>query len=152
MSVVPTIAFEYRASRALLAATIVVGLLALVAVPLSGSPHWLRAILYIAGGAVTGVALARSWRPRVGSVAWRPDGSVELRLNDTPMGGQPDVRASIRHARVMGPLIVLTLAWCGGLANLWLLPDNLDADTRRRLRIRLRTEAGGFGSVNADSG
>lgn len=153
MKTAPAIAFEYRASRILLVATVAVALLALLAVSLSGCPHWLRLVLYVAIGALAGTALRQAWRPRIQSVAWRSGGDVELVLHHTPVDDQRNVPGGIRHARVMGPLIVLTFGWHGGLTHLWLLPDNLDADTRRRLRIRLGAEAAAdFGSVNPDSG
>lgn len=132
----------------------VVSLLAMFAVWISGGPHWLRSALTALVGAFGGVAVARVLRPRIRSLLWRPDGGVDFTFNDTPTDGCREVEGAIYSARVMGPLIVLTLGWSPReRVSLWLLPDNLDADTHRRLRMRLG--AGGSGapsSGNADSG
>ena len=145
----PTIGFRCRHSPTLLVATVLVSVLAVLAVILAAMPHWLHAILIACIGGYAGSALYRSARPRVRSVLWREDGSVELVLrNDGAMA-----HGIVQNTRVMGPLIVLTLRWPPReRTHLWLLPDNLDADTRHRLRMRLGSDAmGELVSGNTDS-
>lgn len=81
---------------------------------------------------------------------WRGDGGVSITLA-TRGGGTSEVQGELSHARVFGSLIVLSMRWPRGRAALWLLPDNLDADNRRRLRVRLATDGPTAVSVNADS-
>jgi toxin CptA len=71
------------------------------------------------------------------AVGWHGDDRWMLALP-----GDTEVEGRLRAGRVLGPLIVLRLAWAPrGRAALALLPDNLDADTRRRLRMRLSASA-----------
>ncbi len=152
MTPAPDIVFRHRASRTLSVILVVVGMLAILAVSISGVPTWLRTFLIILIAALGGVSLGRQLRPRVGSVAWRGDGAVDLLLNDTPLDNRREVSAELRGGRVLGPLIVLSLRWPPReRASLWLLPDNLDTDNRRRLRMRLGTHAAGRASGNADN-
>ncbi|MGH8151385.1 MAG: hypothetical protein ACREPF_01455, partial [Rhodanobacteraceae bacterium] len=67
--------------------------------------------------------------------------------------GPRETQGGVSAARVLGPLIVLTVRWPPReRAHLWILPDNLDADTRRRLRVRMASDAGGdVPSGNADT-
>lgn len=154
MKAPPAVAFECRASWMLVAAIVVVALLAIFAVSISGGAHWLRSALIIFICAIGGVALVRPLRPRVRTLLWRADGGVELGLRDTALEDGRPVQAAVQSARVMGPLIVLTLRWPPReRVSLWLLPDNLDADTRRRLRMRLGASGvDASASGNADSG
>lgn len=154
MRTAPAVAFDYRPSRVLAVATCAVSLLAVWAVAISGAPQWLRVALMLLVVVSGAGSLARLLRPRIRSLLWRTDGAVELALRDRT---HEQVRAALgmlQSARVMGPLIVLVLRWSPhGHATLWLLPDNLDPDTRRRLRIRLGSgRAGAPLSGNADSG
>jgi toxin CptA len=88
-------------------------------------------------------------RPRVEALVWRADGSAEVTLRDNLVESGRAVQGAVGSARILGPLLVLTLRWPPrGRAHLWLLPDNLDADTRRRLRMRLGAE----GTTSAASG
>lgn len=152
MKSAPAMGVRYRASRLLIGATLVVALLAIAAIWLSGLPHGLAVVLTLAIATYTGAALGNLLRPRVRSVVWRADGGADLVLNDRLGDGRREVQGAIHAARMTGPLIALTLRWPPrGRATLWLLPDNLDADTRRRLRMRLGAEAG-VASGNADSG
>jgi toxin CptA len=132
-----------------MAATVLVSALAVLAVILAAMPHWLHAILIACIGGYAGSALYRMSRPRIDSVLWRGDGSVELVSRDNGA----TLQGIVQNARIMGPLIVLTLRWPPReRSHLWLLPDNLDADTRRRLRMRVGTDAmGELVSGNADS-
>ena len=144
----PTIAFEYHPSRTLAAMIVVLIALALAAIAISGMPWpWLAASM-VACLAYGVAALWRQARPRIRALAWQGDGDVSLTLAER--GAMETGRGSLADARVLGPLIMLSLRWPKGRAALWLLPDNLDADTRRRLRARLAM--GGIrASVNADS-
>lgn len=149
----PDIAFRYLTSKVVVAALIVVGVLAILALAISGVPEAVRLPLMVVAGALLGTSVGRLLRPRVASVAWRGDGTVDLRLNDKPTDDRREVRGELRGGRVLGPLIVLALRWpVRERAFLWLLPDNLDADTRRRLRMRLATRSPATASGNADSG
>ena len=145
----PAIGFDCRVSGSLVIAAIIAGLLALLAVHLMRGPAWLHHVLHLAAVAYVAAVVAGMLRPRVKAVVWRADGSTEITMRD----GRA-LQGAVGSARVMGPLIVLTLRWPPrGRTHLWLLPDNLDADTRRRLRMRLGAEAAGAAtSGNADSG
>ncbi|HEX5960812.1 MAG TPA: hypothetical protein VFY97_06155 [Rhodanobacteraceae bacterium] len=153
MKSAPAIGFSYRTSRWLLAGTPGIAVLAIVAVSISGSPAWLRwgSIVFIA--AYAGAAFGRALRPRIRSLLWLADGGIEIRLRDSMRDSGRSVHGELLGARVMGPLIVLTLRWpLRERAHLWLLPDNLDVDTRRRLRMRLGAGPGAApASGNADS-
>lgn len=133
MKSAPTIGFEYRPSRVLAAALLAVGALALLAIAISGLPGWARLLLVAIAMAYTARAVTRLRRPVLRALRLRGDDVVELGLAN----GQ-DAAGTLRGARVLGPLIVLRLAWgAGSRTALVLLPDNLDADTHRRLRVRL---------------
>ena len=144
----PAIGFEYRPSRllALPAAALIV--LAMIAVALGAIPVWSRIALEASALAYGTWSLWRFLHPRVRALNWRGDGSVSIELVDR--GGETEVQGALHDARVIGPLVVLQLRWSNGAASLWLLPDNLDADTRRRLRMRLALD-GAHSSVNADN-
>lgn len=145
----PAIGFEYRPSRtlALLSASLIV--LAVVAVAVGGIPVWSRVALEASALAYGTWSLWRFLHPRVSALNWRSDGSVSIELIDRN-GAGTEVQGALQDARVFGPLIALRLRWPRGSASLWLLPDNLDGDTRRRLRMRLALD-GAPPSVNADS-
>lgn len=139
----------------LLLATFVVACLAIVAVWLSGTTPSLRAALSLAAVAIAGVSIGRLLRPPIVSLLWRVEGGVDLVLNGTLVDGRRETLGVIQSGRVIGPLIVLTVRWPPReRATIWLLPDNLDADVRRRLRIRLDAQTSGdkLASGNADSG
>lgn len=153
MRTAPAVAFDYRPSRVLAVATFAVSLLAVWAVAISGVPEWLclaLMLLIVASGAAS---LVRLLRPRIRSLLWRADGTIELVLQNRTREEGGDALGELRGARVMGPLIVLVLHWPPrGQAALWLLPDNLGPDTRRRLRMRLGSGDSRALSGNADSG
>ncbi len=140
MTSAPPIGFEYRASRLLMLALLAVAALAIVAVYLSALPGFARIILTVLVAAVSGSSFGRLLRPRVRSVLWQADGSVYLHLNDMLHEPARESAAELAASQITGPLIILKLRWLQhGRATLWLLPDNLDADTRRRLRVRIRS-------------
>lgn len=129
----PSIGFEYRPSRWPQAALVLVAVLALAALFLSALP---RPAAWALAGLVA-VYMVRACRDagkhEVSTVTWRVDGGWTLRLVD-----DHDVEARLLGARTAGSAIVLRLAWePRGREALILMPDNLDADTRRRLRLRL---------------
>lgn len=153
MKAPPAIGFHYRSSRLLVFAVVVLAILAVVAVWFSAAPHWLHLALSFLIVAYAVAALGNMLRPHVHSLLWRADGSAELALNDRVSDGRREAQGAVSGARTMGPLIVLTLRWPPReREHLWLLPDNLDADTRRRLRMRLAAGTGAaVASGNADS-
>lgn len=153
MKQAPAIGFTCRVSWLLVIATLVVGVLALVAVQLVRGPAWLHHVLHLATLAYVAAVVAGMLRPRVKALVWREDGTTDITLRDNLVENGRTVQGAVSGARVLGPLIVLTLRWPPReRAHLWLLPDNLDADTRRRLRMRLGAEtAATVASGNADS-
>lgn len=154
MKSAPAIGFNCRVSPTLVTMTIVVAMLAMVAAWLVRGPVWLHAILFVLIVAYAGTTIRGLANPPVKALLWRGEGGVELKLRDRTLDDSKVLLGAVQDARVMGPLIVLTLRWPPrGTASLWLLPDNLDADTRRRLRMRLAA-SGGHGKLsgNTDSG
>lgn len=150
----PAIGFRHRPSRLVVALMLAVALLAVIAIWISAAPDWLRIALSLLVAGYAGSVAVHQLRPRVRTVLWRADGGVDLTFNDGAAGYRSETQAVITGTRVMGPLIVLALRWSPrGHATLWLLPDNLDFDARRRLRMRLGapTQATPV-SGNADSG
>lgn len=140
-------------SPTLVASTVVVAILATAAVWMIDVRAWLRMPATVVVAIYAAWATLRLARPRVASLVWSGDGGALVRLRSTGAGGGDDVLGAVQDARAMGPLIVLTLRWppreC---AHLWILPDNLDADTRRRLRMRVgRGGRPHAASGNADS-
>jgi toxin CptA len=150
----PAIGFHYKVSWMLVGATVVVALLALLALQLVAGPAWLRHTLHGLTVAYAGVYVIGLLRPRVVSLVWHAEGAAEITLRGDTADNTRVVQGAVNTARIMGPLIVLTLRWPPrARAHLWLLPDNLDADTRRRLRMRLGADpAGTLQSGNADNG
>lgn len=138
MTSAPPIGFKYRGSRLLMLALIVMAALAIFAVFSSALPHLFASALAIFVAASFGASFARLLSPRVRTMLWRADGSAQLELHDTVRDPRREANAELHASHVLGPLITLKLRWPDrGRATLWLLPDNLDSDTRRRLRVRL---------------
>ena len=137
MKSAPAITFDYRPSRRLGAAIVAMALLAAVAAALCGLDAWQKAIVLVA--AITGGALGwqRSRRSLVQRCAWY--GDDRWRVRDAR--GE-EHHAVLLHAAVRGPMIALVLS-AGALRRvaLILLPDNSDAELRRRLRVRLSRAA-----------
>jgi len=135
MTSAPAIGFEYRPSRWPAIATAAMLLLAVLAVALSGLPGWAR--LVVAGSAMAGVLVSLAWRPAPpASVGWSPESGWSLIGADGCEAG-----ATLVSHRVMAGCLVLELR-TPRRQVLWLMPDNSDADTRRRLRMRLAGQAG----------
>ncbi|HJU38317.1 MAG TPA: protein YgfX [Tahibacter sp.] len=131
MKSAPAIAFECAPSRRVEQALLAVMVLALVASMLSAAP-WPG---IVCGLVVIGVVFAISRHRAVGRwrVAWRDDGTwgvADARSNAS--------EATLAHWSRIGHCVVLRLRLAGSRRlTLWLLPDNVDADTRRRLVVRL---------------
>lgn len=137
MRSVPAIIFDVRPSRWLMLALMAVAILAVVAVMLCALPLWLRLALAVVVVGYAAQTLHGLRHPKLAKVGWRSDETWGLRLIDGT-----ETEGELRTSRVLGAMIVLRLSWAPrGRAALVLLPDNMDADTRRRLRMRLSAQA-----------
>jgi toxin CptA len=146
MKSAPAITFDCRPSASLAIAVAALAALAIVAIAICGLPAWAKWMLVVAVGAYAAVAVLRMSRLPVGRCSLA-GGHWRVRGRD----GQ-DHAAVLLRAAVRGPLIVLVLL-AGPLrrVTLVLLPDNCDADTRRRLRIEL-SRGGPEAAAQARSG
>jgi toxin CptA len=129
----PAIGFEYRPSRALQLAFPVMGSAAILAILWGSLAWWIELLLIAALLTYLFIEHRRFRRVPVRAVSYRSDGGWSLCLPD----GE-SVEATLVSSRVLGSLTVLRFAWSGGRLALAMLPDNLDADTHRCLRMRLR--------------
>ena len=133
MKSAPAIAFDYRPSRWLAIAIVLVALLALIALALSGIDLWMKLVIGCVACIYAGYALWRFLYAPARRVAWHAAG--HWRVAD--IDGDEHV-AELQHAVVRGDWIVLTLRHSNGeRVPLVLAPDNCDVDIRRRLRVRL---------------
>ena len=134
------IGFDYAPSRWFAACSLGVWLLALLAIAACGLPAWSKIALAIVASVYAGWALRDFLRPPCRHLLWHAAGHWRAHDSD----GQEHV-AELRHASVIGGLIVLSFRAASiGKTSIVLLPDNCDAETRRRLRVRLsRVEADG---------
>ena len=127
----PAIAFEFVPSRNLEYALLLVMLLALAASLMSAAPG-----LDVVRGLVVAGAVVAIWRHRaVGRrrVAWRDDGTWGVADAQSVASG-----ATLAGWSRIGHGVVLRLRLDDGRRlTLWLLPDNVGADARRRLVVRL---------------
>lgn len=137
MTSAPPIGFEYRGSAWLLTALLLMAMLAILAVWASALTWYWALALSLVTVAGVGWQSLRILRPRVHSLLWLPDGSVRLTLAEQDGFAHREVMASMQTGHVLGPVISLGLRWHGGQEKLWLLPDNLDKNLRRKLRVRL---------------
>ena len=131
MRSVPDISFELKPSPSELTLLAAVTLLALVGAWGTHLDGLTRLTLAAVVLVVAGDALRRRLHPPLTAVRWRGDDEVRVMLRDGS-----EVEAMISGRR-WGPLIMLALAWRGRRLGLWLWPDQLDADTRRHLRMRV---------------
>ncbi|GAB3037677.1 hypothetical protein GCM10027285_21730 [Oleiagrimonas citrea] len=133
----PSIGFEFHPSRWLPRLVIMLGGLAVAGVLDSAAP-WYAQVLLIVSTVFYVVACARhAARCVVRRVQWRADGGWNLSLSN-----DEDVEGHLLGARVLAGALVLRLGWAKrDSAALLMLPDNLDADTRRRLRMRLSSQS-----------
>ncbi len=133
MKSAPAIAFDYVPSRWLIAALIVVVLFALLAIAASAIALWLKLLVAVVAGMYATHAVRSLLRPVIRRCAWYESGHWRVR----DASGQ-DHAASLLQAAVRGGIVVLLLrSELQRTTALVLLPDNCDADTRRRLRVRL---------------
>jgi hypothetical protein len=132
----PAIAFDYRPSRVLGVLGALVGLLAVAAPWASGLGTPLRVLVSLAALVLATSAIRRHARPRFRCVACREG---EWFLLDR--GGDEHPAELVAQTRI-GVMLALDFAVGRSRARMVLLPDNLDADTRRRLILLLaRTPA-----------
>ena len=133
MKSVPAIAFDYRPSRGLLCGILIMAVLASVAIALCGLGMAWKLGLVALAAAYMGWALRKFlYRPFV-RIVWHSAG--HWRLHDAH--GREQVGEFVR-AVVLGVLTVLVLKTAATRAVAFvLLPDNCDAETQRKLRVRL---------------
>ncbi|RDS80548.1 hypothetical protein DWU98_14140 [Dyella monticola] len=132
MTSAPAIGFEYRPSRWVPRLFVLITAAAVAAVTLSGMPAIARAIVALAAIAACAHAVRRLRLP-IYAVGWASQSGWTLRGLDGA-----DEAATLTASRVMRQMVLLRLASGRyGRLTLWLLPDNSDADIRRRLRMRL---------------
>ena len=133
MKSAPAIEFDYQPSRWLIVAIALMAVLACVGIMHSGIPVRFKAAGGIFACAIAGLALGRCLRPLVRRAAWQTAG--HWRLTD------PDGReftAEFVGGVARGAWVVLNLRRSDGRRVALILgPDTCDADTRRRLRVRL---------------
>ena len=140
MKSAPAIGFDHRPSRLVTVGATLLWLLALLALAVCGLPAWSKAALAAGASLYAGLALRQFLRQPCRHLLWHEAGHWRMRHAD----GQ-EHSAQLRHATVLGGVIVLSLRVASlGKTSIVLLPDNCEADTRRRLRVRLaRIQAGG---------
>lgn len=132
MKSAPAIAFDYRPSRAVAAATLAIVVLAAFAPWASALPPAWRLVVSVAAAASGAFALRRMLRPAFRRVAWRPSGWVLVDRD-----GREHAALLESHARLGGLLALRYRHGPRARCRLVLAPDNLDADTRRRLVLLL---------------
>ncbi|WP_333676964.1 hypothetical protein [Dyella sp.] len=132
MTSAPAIGFEYRPSRWVPRLFAGVTGLAMVAIAISGLPLLMRIALVLVSTAACVHAIRRLALP-IYAVGWANQSGWTLRGLD---GG--DDAATLVAFRIFRQTVLLRLASARyGKLTLWLMPDNSDADIRRRLRMRL---------------
>lgn len=132
MTSAPAIGFEYRPSRWVPYLFIGITAIAVTAVVASGAPLPLRIALVLVSVVLCVHAIRRQRLP-IYAVGWAGRTGWTLRGLD----GADDA-ATLVSFRVVRQIVLLRLASGHyGKLTLWLMPDNSDADIRRRLRMRL---------------
>jgi toxin CptA len=132
MTSAPAIGLEYRPSRWVLRLLIAVTVLAMPAIALSGLPRVLQILLAVSVPVMCGQALRRLRVP-VSAVGWAHQAGWSLHGLDGA-----DEPATLLSFKVIRTVVLLQLTSRRyGKLTLWLMPDNSDADIRRRLRMRL---------------
>lgn len=133
MKSAPAIAFDYRPSRWLLAATAVTTGLALVALTLCAFDAAVRVLLAIVIVGYAMFALRRFVRIAPRRLAWHTAGHWRI----VESSGVERV-AELERAAIRGAWIALTLRRSDkSTLAIVLGPDNSDVETRRRVRVRL---------------
>ena len=135
MTSAPAIGFEYRPSRWLPRALVVMAALAVLAVMLSALDPWLKPLLIAGVLVATWRAIRQLAANPIAAAGWSADNAWTVRLPD-----YEDVPATLASFRVLGGFVWLRLQTAErGTRILLLAPDNSDADIRRRVRMRLAT-------------
>lgn len=133
MKSVPAIAFDYRPSRWLLYAIAAMAILAFAAIAVCGLSIASKLALIALAAAYAAHARRTFLHPPYVQVMWHSAG--HWRLADA--GGREQV-GELARAVALGALTVLILRTGPKRTTaLALLPDNCDAETRRKLRVRL---------------
>lgn len=133
MSSAPSIVFDVRPSRLLLTIVAVMALLAMLAVILASMTWWLKVLLCMGVTAYTAQGIRHHLRQPVRRASWHADGSWVLHL-----AHGSEICPELVAVRTLGALTFLHFSPVGKeRPSLALLPDNVDAETRRRLRMRL---------------
>jgi len=133
MKSAPAIVFDYCPSRWIAAASCLIALAGFVALFFSGVPLSAKFLFAAIACPYVGYALRRFLRNPVRRAAWYDAG--HWRLVDA---AGTEHLADLQHGIVRGPWIVLRLRRSDGAHIAIILgPDNSDANTRRRLRVRL---------------
>jgi hypothetical protein len=132
MKSAPSIAFEYRPSRQIAGAAMAISLAAIVAPWLSGLPFAARVILSLAALAIATAALARFVKTGVRRIAYR---SAGWKLFDT--SAAESAVELVSHVRLGCWLALDFRNIRHGRFRALLGPDNIDAETRRRLILLL---------------
>lgn len=131
------IAFDYRPSRLLAGAIVLVLALALLGVALSGFGLPIKLLISTGAMLYAALTLRRFLRGGMRRAAWHEAGHWRVVDGDGEEHG-----AELAHAAVRGAWIALNLRRADGARIVLLLaPDNSDADVRRRLRVRLARAA-----------
>jgi toxin CptA len=139
MTSAPAIGFEYRPSRLLRRALLLVASLTLLAVALCALSPWLKLLLATAVSLATWQSVRRLAVTPMAAAGWSADNGWTLRMTD-----HEDVPAMLASFRILGAFVLLRLQTEErGVQVLLLGPDNSDADIRRRLRMRLATMQSG---------
>jgi hypothetical protein len=137
----PVIALELRASRRFGAALLAIAVLAVAAPWLSGLAWPVCAGLSLAAVLVGAQAWRGEQRKTGLRLALHGDDSVRCQR-----AGAADVEGTLAEAVVLGPLVTLALRTDGGRrVHLALWPDSADAESLRRLRVRLLARRRGPG-------
>lgn len=131
MKSAPEIAFDYRPSRLIAGALVLVAVLAIVAILASGLQAWVRAVLVAVAACFAAVSLWRFVHTRIARIA---HGAGGWRLSDRHDG---DIPVEL-HARArLGRLLVLDFTGAGRWFRCVIAPDVVDRDTWRRLLLVL---------------
>lgn len=133
MKSAPAIAFEYRPSRWVALVIAALTALALVALAISGMPWWIKLAISACAVVYAATSIVRFVRIPAINLSWYEAGHWRVfGLHDR------ETVAELQHAIVRAGWIVLTLR-CSNAKCLRLLltPDICDAETRRRLCVRL---------------
>jgi toxin CptA len=132
MTSAPAIGFEYRHSRWVQCLLVVATLLAALAVASSDLPWPLQVVVVLGVMAASWRASSRLRLPVV-AVGWANQGGWSLHGQD----GADEPATLLSHKTLRTLVLIRLKSHRYGKLTFWLMPDNSDADIRRRLRMRL---------------